>query len=117
MGSVAMVEENAALFHERQLLNDKEQQTLEKARVAFMDALGVPCSGCRYCCDECPEGLDIPLLIRYFNEKNLGGEAWKIPGLDKAKPADDCIQCGACMAHCPQKIKIPEIMASLQKKE
>ena len=117
MGSVAMVEENAALFHEHKLLDEKEQETLEKARVAFMDALGVPCSGCRYCCDECPEELDIPLLIRYFNEKNLGGEAWKIPGLDKAKSADACIQCGACMAHCPQKIKIPEIMASLQKKE
>ena len=117
MGSVAMVEENAALFHEHKLLDEKEQETLEKARVAFMAARGVPCSGCRYCCDECPEELDIPLLIRYFNEKNLGGEAWKIPGLDKAKSADACIQCGACMAHCPQKIKIPEIMASLQKKE
>ena len=117
MGSVEMAEENGALFHECKPLDAAELQILEQARAAFIHELGVPCSGCRYCCDECPEGLDIPLLIRYFNEKSLGGEAWKIPGLDKAKSADACLQCGACMAHCHQKIKIPEIMAKLQKKE
>ena len=83
----------------------------------FVDDLGVPCSGCRYCCDNCPEALDIPLLIRYFNEKSLGGEAWKIPGLEQAKGAEHCLQCGACMEHCPQKINIPDVMAKLQKKE
>lgn len=117
MGSVAMVEDNCGVFHEHKALDEKELQTLERARAAFIDDLGVPCSGCRYCCDECPESLDIPLLIRYFNEKSLGGEGWKIPGLESAKTADHCLQCGACTQHCPQKIDIPGIMAKLQKKD
>ena len=117
MGSLEMVEDNCTTFCEYKPLGEEEQTILEQARAAFIDDLGVPCSGCRYCCDNCPESLDIPLLIRFYNEKSLGGEAWKIPGLDKTKPADACIQCGACMEHCPQKIKIPEIMAKLQKKE
>ena len=117
MGSIAMVEDNAATFREHRPLDAREQEVLEKARAAFIDDLGVPCSGCRYCCDNCPEQLDIPLLIRYYNEKSLGGEAWKIPGLESTKSADACLQCGACMEHCPQKINITQIMAKLQKKE
>ena len=117
MGSGEMVEDNCAVFHEHRALDTQEQRVLAQARTAFIDVLGVPCSGCRYCCDDCPEGLDIPLLIRYYNEKSLGGEGWKIPGLEQTKSADACLQCGACMHHCPQKIHIPEIMAKLQKKE
>lgn len=117
MGSVDMVEDNCTTFHEYKPLDAEEQAVLENARAAFIDDLGVPCSACRYCCDNCPEGLDIPLLIRYYNEKSLGGEAWKIPGLENTKGAEHCLQCGACMEHCPQKIQIPEIMAKLQKKE
>lgn len=117
MGSIEMLEDNTATFHEHKPLDPREQQILEQARKAFIDDLGVPCSGCRYCCDDCPAGLDIPLLIRYYNEKSLGGEAWKIPGLDSAKGAEHCLQCGTCTSHCPQKINIPEIMEKLQKKE
>jgi predicted aldo/keto reductase-like oxidoreductase len=117
MGSLEMIRDNAATFHEYAPLDAREQATLEKARQAFIGDLGVPCSACRYCCDNCPENLDIPLLIRYYNEKSLGGEAWKIPGLENTKSADHCIQCGACMEHCPQKIRIPEIMEKLKKKE
>ena len=117
MGSTEMVEDNCATFREFAPLDTAEQATLEKARAAFIDDLGVPCSACRYCCDNCPENLDIPLLIRFYNEKSLGGEAWKIPGLEKTKGAEHCLQCGACMEHCPQKIQIPQIMAKLQEKE
>ena len=117
MGSLQMVEDNCATFHEHQPLDEREAGLLEAARTAFIDDLGVPCSGCRYCCDNCPEGLDIPLLIRFYNEKSLGGEAWKIPGLEQTKGAEHCLQCGACTEHCPQKINIPEVMAKLQKKE
>ena len=115
MGSLEMVEDNCAVFAEHKPLTEEETATLQQAKDAFMADLGVPCSGCRYCCDDCPAQLNIPLLIQYFNEKNLGGEAWKIPGLEQAKPADECLQCGVCMSHCPQKIQIPEIMAKLKK--
>ena len=117
MGSIEMVEDNCNTFSEYKALDEQEQDVLEKARTEFIGDLGVPCSGCRYCCDNCPEALDIPLLIQYYNEKSLGGEAWKIPGLEQAKGADACIGCGACMSHCPQKIDIPKIMESLKKKE
>jgi predicted aldo/keto reductase-like oxidoreductase len=117
MGSIEMVEDNCATFSEHKALDEKEKAVLQQAREAFIGDLGVPCSGCRYCCDNCPENLDIPLLIRFYNERALGGEGWKIPGLDQTKGAEACIGCGACMSHCPQKINIPQIMENLKKKE
>lgn len=117
MGSLQMVEDNAATFHEHKPLDEAERKTLEKARAAFIDDLGVPCSGCRYCCDNCPEGLDIPLLIRAYNEKNISGEYWKVNGLDSAKGPESCMGCGACMEHCPQHIRIPEVLAKLKEKK
>lgn len=116
MGNLEMVEDNCATFREHRALDEEEQQLLEQAREAFIDDLGVPCSGCRYCCDNCPQDLDIPLLIRLYNERSLGGEGWKIAGLEQTKGAEACIGCGACTEHCPQRINIPEVMAKLKEK-
>ena len=114
MGSLEMLQDNAATFHEHKPLDVREQAVLAQAREAFIGDLGVPCSGCRYCCDNCPEGLDIPLLIRAYNEKSISGKTWRITGLADTKGPECCLQCGACMKHCPQKINIPEVMEKLK---
>ena len=114
MGSIEMLQDNAATFHEHKPLDAQEQAILAQAREAFIGDLGVPCSGCRYCCDNCPEGLDIPLLIRAYNEKSISGKTWRITGLADTKGPEYCLQCGACMKHCPQKINIPEVMEKLK---
>ena len=114
MGSIEMLQDNAATFHEHKPLDAQEQAILAQAREAFIGDLGVPCSGCRYCCDNCPEGLDIPLLIRAYNEKSISGKTWRITGLADTKGPEYCLQCGACMKHCPQKINIPVVMEKLK---
>ena len=113
MGSIEMLEDNAATFHEHKPLDEKELEILEQARAAFINDLGVPCSGCRYCCDECPQELDIPLLIRAYNECSITGKTWRITGLAEAKGAEHCVACGACMRHCPQHINVPEVLQKL----
>ena len=115
MGSLAMVEDNAATFHEHRALDEEELQTLEKARAAFIDDLGEPCSGCRYCVENCPAELDIPLLIHAYNEKRITGKSWRrLSQMESAKGAEHCLQCGACMSHCPQRINIPQVMEKLK---
>jgi predicted aldo/keto reductase-like oxidoreductase len=115
MGNISMVEDNCATFHEHKPLTVTETEVLETARAAFIDDLGVPCSGCRYCCDNCPEQLNIPLLIQAYNEKRISGKTWRVNGLEGTKGAEHCIGCGACMEHCPQKIRIPDVMEALKK--
>lgn len=113
MSSVEQVHENARVFSERKPLNEQEQKALERAASVFLRDLGVPCSGCRYCCDTCPAGLDIPLLIRGYNERSVSGETWRVANLYHAKGPDQCLSCGACISRCPQKIDIPAVMHAL----
>lgn len=116
MSSLAQVRDNLQTFAARDPLSEGEQAVLERARQAFIANLGVPCSSCRYCCDTCPAELDIPLLIRGYNEMNVSGGIWRLNGFSTTKNAAACLQCGLCSEHCPQKIDIPAVMRALAEK-
>ncbi len=111
MSTVEQVLDNIKTYDHCDPLDEQEQKALQQAVSIFMKELGVPCSGCRYCCDTCPAELDIPLLIKGYNEHNVSGEMWRVADLDHRKHGpEECLQCGACLKHCPQKIDIPGIM-------
>lgn len=115
MSSVRQIRENAAVFERQNPLSREEQKALQKAGEAFLTDLGVPCSGCRYCCDTCPAQLDIPGLMQYYNEKRISGETWRLEGLLGLAGPENCLQCGTCVTKCPQKIDIPAVMKELWK--
>lgn len=114
MSTLEQVQDNLKTFEYCNPLSQAEKAVLEKAKQVFLSHLGVPCSSCRYCCDTCPAGLDIPLLIREYNERNTSGETWRVGAFPDAKTADDCIKCGVCSSRCPQKIDIPAVMRELK---
>jgi len=107
MSEPAFVEDNLATFAQCDPLSEEEMAVLERAKEAFLKNLGVPCSGCRYCCDHCPQQLDIPHLMHCYNEYSVSGSVWKVLTDEQAEQAKQCIKCGACAAHCPQRIDIP----------
>lgn len=46
----------------------EELSKLEKISRMLRRKIAVPCTGCRYCCDNCPQGLDIPSLLSAYND-------------------------------------------------
>ena len=106
------VTDNVKTYSELKPLNEKEIALLYEAADKF--ATLVPCTACRYCCDGCPSGLDIPNLISLYNDLLMGYNI-NIPirygAFEEGKRASDCIGCGQCTAACPQNIKVPEILA------
>ena len=73
----------------------------------------VPCTACRYCCDGCPMGLDIPFLLSVYNDIRFApvtNTAMRIDSLPDDKRPTACIGCGKCAQICPQKIDIPGAM-------
>ena len=75
----------------------------------------IPCTACRYCCDGCPMGLDIPDLLHKYNQLRVGSGSsvkMQLEALPKDKWPGACIACGACAAVCPQKIAIPDELAA-----
>ena len=109
MTSPKEIRQNAAVFEPGNQLTEAEHAALQEAILAFRDSFGVPCSSCRYCCPACPAGLDIPLLIQAYNEHTAGGELWKLSDLSQTKGPESCLQCGACVRRCPQRIDIPGV--------
>ncbi len=116
MNAPEQLAENAALFSDPQPLSSEEMAALDRVNDTLLNL--VPCTGCRYCTEECPMGLEIPQLIMAYNEiKNAGSTPWFILNTDEpAHQPDRCIGCGACHAICPQGIEIPELMTELAEK-
>ena len=71
----------------------------------------IPCTGCRYCCDGCPMGLDIPMLIAKYNDYRVAPSfnvSMYVEALPAEKKPSACISCGKCVRSCPQNINVPE---------
>ena len=111
MSDMAQMEENIALFERENPLREEEKEMLLRTADLMKNAL--PCTACRYCCDGCPMGLDIPVLIHGYNDLRFGGGttvSMQMDALSADKLPSACIGCGACAAICPQNIDIPSAM-------
>ena len=115
MSTMEQFEDNARTVAEYKLLTDAERKLAEDVARAYRSDVSVPCTACRYCCTDCPMGLDIPMLLAAYNESKIGG-AWRLntlKGLPEDKRPAACIGCGSCTGHCPQTIDVPKYMAEM----
>lgn len=119
MSDLEQIRDNVATFSALDPLTPELAETLDHARDLLQRQIGVPCTACRYCCDDCPVGLDIPGLLNVYNNYKAATSYQQIAlqmgmtrlGSDQ-NPAN-CIACGACAEHCPQSIDIPDVMSKL----
>ena len=114
MSDFAQVKENIQTFSEDKPLSDKERAALLASGEGMYKREALPCTACRYCTSHCPKHLDIPELIRLYNEHRFTGGGFIAPMALSALPEEKwpsaCIGCGSCEKVCPQQIKIPDMM-------
>ena len=115
MSDLDQLQDNVNTFSESLPLNGEEQALVEKAVRIYRADVSVPCTACRYCCPDCPAGLEIPALMAAYNDAKIGG-AWRLASLtalpEEKRPAA-CIGCGSCTGHCPQRIDVPKYMREM----
>ena len=113
MSSLEQMKENIDIWGEEKPLTDPEMDALLHMAAGMMDGL-LPCTACRYCTSHCPKGLDIPALLKLYNEHSFTGGGFIAPMALKAVPEEKhpsaCIACRSCEAVCPQQLKISEAM-------
>ncbi len=117
MSNMEQVCDNIRTFNSFERLNVTERELLLKIADEMLNS--VPCTGCRYCVDGCPMGLDIPLLIATLNELRVSSSmnaSMKVEFLPDEKKPSACIGCGACSSICPQSIDIPAALRELSDK-
>ena len=114
MSNMDHMMDNVATFDQRQPLNQEETDLLLQLAEEMKNA--IPCTGCRYCCDGCPVGLDIPAMMSICSDIRFApvvNSVMVIEALPEDKKPSACIACGKCTKVCPQGIDIPAVMKEL----
>ena len=131
MNRMEHLEDNLKSYSPLVPTTDAENQLLEQLADAMAGIPTIPCTTCGYCMP-CPYGVDIPLNFSFYND---AVERKLLPLPDKQaanydqrrqqfldeytakvtpeKWARKCVDCEACLSHCPQQIRIPNQMARL----
>ena len=131
MNRMEHLEENVRTFSPLQPCSEAENQLL--ARIADQMA-GFPTIGCTTCayCMPCPYGVDIPSNFAFYN-KAVTDKMLPLPdpsskeyaerqdafikayreAIPAEKRATTCVDCGECLAKCPQQIRIPNQMSRI----
>lgn len=111
MSNLEQMKDNIHTFEEEKPLSDQERTLLAEIAEGLKSA--VPCTACRYCCDGCPMGLDIPTLLSRYNDFRFSPDTisiMRVEAMPEDKRPSACVGCGKCSQTCPQKIDIPGIM-------
>ena len=116
MSSLEQERENVALANEAKagMLTAEDHRVLGQAKRAFDDCAAIPCTGCNYCVEYCPNHIVIPNNFAAYNlnfiyddlEMARNAYANEVPNFGRS--AEYCVSCGKCEEHCPQHIKISE---------
>ena len=113
MSNFEQLEKNIRTYEEEKPLSAEEMDTLLGIADRMMN--GVPCTACHYCTSHCPQGIDIPSMLKLYNEHKFSGGGFIAPMALMAVPEDKqpsaCVGCRSCEAVCPQQIRISETLA------
>ena len=108
------IEDDLRIFNEEDLdvMTEEENAIIDRVRDAYNARTKIGCTGCRYCMP-CPNGVEIPRAFEIWNQSYMygniedGKRAYGWLKNDGGAP-DQCIECGACEAQCPQSLPIIE---------
>jgi predicted aldo/keto reductase-like oxidoreductase len=125
MNDPAQVTENAALadISLPNSLSAGELDVYRRVREVFNASYKIHCTGCGYCMP-CPRNVNIPGCFAAYNTSFSMGRiaGWQqymtsaaFTSAQSCGPAN-CVACGNCERHCPQKIPIIENLKTLRKR-
>ncbi len=119
MSNFEQLKENVQIYQTEQKLSKNNLEVLARIANEMTNNKTLMCTACRYCVEKCPQQLDIPQIIKLFNEHTFTGGRFNatvaVSALSENKRPADCIECRSCEAVCPQGIKISEAMKEFNK--
>ena len=115
MGNTEMTEDNIRTMKDFVPLNKDEFEATDRVREIIRQGRQIPCTGCNYCEEICPQNVPVSESFAAYNEflsaKVGRGEARE--KLAAYKDISRCISCGSCEKRCPQNIEIRKQLQSI----
>jgi predicted aldo/keto reductase-like oxidoreductase len=115
MSNMTQVEENLSFADNSKINNiSKEKLSLYlEIQEKYLSKILINCTDCKYC-NICPKKIAIPNIFNLLNEisrfENESKPKFGYNFIPEDSRAKNCIQCGECIAICPQKLDIPNIL-------
>lgn len=120
MSDLEQMKEKIGIFEEPKPLDKTESEALQEICLKIITGKSVPCTECKYCLTHCPKGINIPLILKAYNEHLLTDRKgfiapYYIRSIPKNVRPSACIGCKACEKVCTQNLRISEIMKAFGK--
>lgn len=112
MSTLAQLKDNVSFMRDFVPLNTREREAVEKVSALFRNQGLVPCTGCRYCTEVCPQGIAVPELFAALNAHRQA-QTVSLASIQGGMPSD-CIRCGQCEESCPQHLNIRQLLVVAQ---
>ncbi len=114
MSSMAQLEDNISYMADFQPLNEEELALVHRAAEIIKTDIRIPCTGCSYCTEGCPQKIAIPKYFSLYNGdmRECKDKGWTVNMqyyeslTNTFGKAGDCIGCGQCEDACPQHLHI-----------
>ncbi len=122
MSNLEQMQDNLSYMEDFKPMSEEERKLVGKAAELLTSNIAVPCTGCSYCTEGCPQHIAIPQYFSLYNEemretvKKWTANSAVYQRLTKEFcRAGDCIACGQCETMCPQHLPIVEHLQAVSK--
>lgn len=113
--TLEQLKDNLRIFEntDYNVMTDKDLNLIKRIRGAFEKKNSINCTGCKYCMP-CPKNVNIPETFKLYNIVSvmdghfIDRMVYQNTIVPSNSGADQCVNCGICMKHCPQGLQIPE---------
>ena len=124
MSSIEQMKDNVSYMKDFKPLSESEREACFKVADIINSQTAVPCTGCAYCVEGCPQQIPIPKYFSLYNEdmrEDLKEKGWTVNYTNyeltakNAGKASDCVECGQCEGVCPQHLPIIKYLKDVAK--